>query len=593
MIARLNTIDFVVWIGLIAFLILVTLRTAFKNQSNGEAYFMADRSLRWWSVAGSIYGTNVSLVQIIGMLGIGYSIGFAQSHYEILAIPAILLLAFVFVPIYRKQQYFTLSEYLGKRYDERVQLLYTVLILVVIFLLMVGGFYIGARQLGLLFQGSNLALSYTQNIGVIAVISFSLVYFGGMSAVVVAENIVTILIVMAALLVGFYTFAQPEIGGFMGLLSKDAALPYELQKIKLYLPSNHPDLPCTGVFTGLLILHCFFWTTNQFEVQRVLAAASDRDAKIGVLVAGLLKLTIPFFTIAAGVAAAILFRTRFDIEKIKPDDAFMRLVETVIPSGNGLLGLILAGFSVAIFSSIYSMLNSASTLVTFDLYKKYIAPNASETALVKMGRWTVGFLCISAALAAIFTFDPASDGNFFLMLSKNTSYFKPGIVAVFFLGIFWKKSHPKAALWAIFAAIPFGLCLEWFYSAYLIDIQWIKSNFGEKLNFLHRIFLTFLASVLLLILLSKRWHEKGKVTNQIDLMAVDLKGILKHICLFLVLQLSLLLLIYFEIFTAKNLAWVAAFFVLLQFLFAKKILAEYFLGGILSALVVWVLFWFR
>src|SRR3546814_640877 len=149
-----------------------------------------------------------------------------------------------------------------------------------------------------------------------------------------------------------------EIGGFTGLLKLDQA---SANKMHLYLPSNHPDLPWTGIFTGLIILHFFYWTTNQYQVQRVLAAETDRDAKLGSIVAGMLKFIIPFFSIGAGTAAFYLFKSRFGENVVMPDDTFITLLETVVPVGYGLSGLILAGLICAIFSAIYSMRSEEQT----------------------------------------------------------------------------------------------------------------------------------------------------------------------------------------------------------------------------------------
>lgn len=312
MLQNLSTFDVVVLVILLAGLTFSSLFAGFfKNKSGqSEDYFMAGRSLRWWSVAGSIYGTNVSAVQIIGMLGVGYSIGFAQSHYEVLAILPILALAYIFVPLYRKREVFTLSQFLANRYDDAAQTAYSLLNISFILIQIVAGFYIASRTMGLLFNGSGFEITYLQGIIAIAFVAGTFAVFGGMESVVIADNIQTILMVFTAVIVGLLTFAQPEIGGFWNLLAIDHAKPIAEQKMHLYLPSNHKDLPWTGAFTGLMILHFFYWTTNQYQVQRVLAAASDRDARLGTIAAGFLKLSIPFFSISAGVAAAYIFKDR-------------------------------------------------------------------------------------------------------------------------------------------------------------------------------------------------------------------------------------------------------------------------------------------
>lgn len=500
MIRLLTTADILVFAACLLLLLASAVRAG-RSGGSAAGYFMAGRTLRWWSVAGSIYGTNVSLSQIIGMLGIGYSIGFAQSHYELLAIPAILMLANLFAPVYRKGGFFTLSQYLGERYDDRARLLYTLAILAVIVILLVGGLYIGSRQLGLLFRDTPLQPSYLAGILLIAAISCALTLFGGMGAVVAAENIITVLMVIAVVTVGWCTLSQPAIGGFSGLLELDASA-RGLQKMRLYLPSDHPDLPWTGVFSGLLVLHGFFWTTNQFEVQRVLAARTDRDAQLGAIAAGFLKLSIPFCSIAAGVAAAYLFRDVYGMRDVKPDDAFIMLLSKVVPGGYGLMGLILAGFTGAVFSSIYSMLNSASTIASVDIFQRYVRPDADDRSMVRVGRATVAAVCLLSVMLAWSSFDPASNGNFFLTLSRNTSYLKPGIVSAFLLGVTWRRTHPSSAAPAILAAPVLGFLLEWAYAGWLSPDPFWRSLFGVELNFMHRVFAVFILCVILQVLVT-------------------------------------------------------------------------------------------
>lgn len=585
MIGLMGTPDLLVFLVCIVFLIASGVLSIRKNRS-ASGYFMADRNLPWWSVAGSIYATNVSLAQIIGMLGIGYSIGFAQSHYEFLAIPAILLLVYVFIPAYRKREVFTLSEFLGQRYNETARMLYTLFIIALIIILLVGGLYIGSRQLGLLFNGTFLQPSYLEGILLIAIISCLLIFFGGMHAVVVAENIITVLMVVAVLTVGFCTLYQPEIGGFTGLMALDSS-DRGLNKMHLYLPSDHPDLPWTGVFSGLMVLHGFFWTTNQFEVQRVLAARSDRDAQLGAIAAGFLKLSIPFFSISAGVAAAYLFKYKYGLETVKPDDAFMYLLDQVVPKGLGLVGLILAGFIGAVFSSIYSMLNSLSTVAAVDLYKRYLKPDAGDAAMVRVGRLAVLFACMLGVFLAWFSFDPDSDGNFFLILSKNTSYLKPGIVSAFFLGIFYRRIHPSSAAVAIIAAPVLSFLLEWGYDKWLSSVPFFHFYLGENLNFLHRVFIVFLLCLGIQVLMSLK-NDVSPVPEQ-NIIPVKVSPVF----FFVILNAIFIAAIFQTEVSSRILALPAA---VLSFLIFNKGLKAIDTvktwSSFLAALTVWALYWF-
>lgn len=585
MINLLTGIDLIVFAGCILLFIWGSFKL-YRGNRSASNYFMADYDLPWWSVAGSIYGTNVSLSQIIGMLGIGYSIGFAQSHYELLAIPAILMLCYVFIPAYRKKKAFTLSAFLGDHYNETARLLYTLVIISVIIILLVGGFYIGSRQLGLLFKGSSYVPTYLQGIILIAIIACMLVFFGGMRAVVRIENIITLLMVIAVVTVGVCTLWQPEIGGFSGLLDLDMS-DKGFHKMNLYLPSDHPDLPWTGVFSGLLVLHGFFWTTNQFEVQRVLAARSERDAQLGAIAAGFLKLTIPFFSIAAGVAAAYLFKYKYGMIDIKPDDAFIYLIGQVVPKGFGLIGLIMAGFLGAIFSSIYSMLNSLSTITAMDIFKRYIYKNAEDKSLVLIGKISVIVACLIGVFLAWWSFDPNADGNFFLILSKNTSYLKPGVVSAFFLAVLWKRVHPLSAAVAILIAPLLSFGVEFIYDDWLSGYPYWRNIFGERLNFMHRVFVVFVICLAVQIGMSLKYNHK--VGENLLNESIQLKRTLSY----LIVQLVMLILIFGFDINPRVIAIPAAltsFLVLINFREFKN--AVVISSSLLLSITTWTLYYF-
>ena len=596
MLNQLGSFDLFILIGCLLFLVGAS-AWAGRKKKNSEDYFMAGRSLRWWSVAGSIYGTNIHAQQIIGMMGIGFSIGFAQSHYEVLAVPAILILCYVFIPIYRKREVFTLSQFLEHRYNEYARLAYTILIIVFILVQLIAGFYIGSRTLGLLFQGSSFEISYLQGILLIAVITVLFTVFGGMESVVIADNILTVLMVFTILIVGALTLSQPEIGGIGGLLKLDYSQPRDLQKMHLYLPSDHPKLPWAGIFTGLIIQHFFYWTTNQYQVQRVLAAATDRDAKLGTLAAGFLKLTIPFFSIASGVAAFYIFQNRFGADAVKPDDAFLKLMGTVVPTGYGIIGLALAGLTCAIFSAIYSMMNSVTTLLAFDIYKKYVNPRASDRQTVLFGRLSVVAMCAVATLLTLWTYDPTSSENFFLKLADQSSYIKPSLVAVFFVGIFWRGANAKAAVVTLLSGPFFGLLADALYNNVLTDIPAIRGLFGEKLNFLYRVFIICSSCSLLLIFLSKRWN-RGRATPHEEVFQTP--GMFRWFGLFLLLESILIGLVFMNILTPQAAAWPGAVIPMVLFLWGYRqsndseplLRSDLFYAGLLSAATTWILFYF-
>lgn len=558
MLSQLATLDLIVLVLMLLIMPTAGVIVALRKKS-AEQYFLAGRTIRWWTVAGSVFGTNISSFHLIGMLGIGYSIGFVQAHYEIV-FPAILLLCFVFLASYRRLDVFTLSQYLEVRYNEAARLVYTIFLVLIILVQLVGAFYVGSITLQWLLGGGSFQISYLTGLLLIGAVTCSYTIWGGMESIVITDTIQTIMMLAAGFAVAYFTLSQPEIGGFFGLLDLDAQQPRDLQKMHLYLPSNHPNLPWTGVFTGLLLQHCFNFTTNQFLVQRVLAAGSNDDARKGIIASGFLKLTIPFFSISAGVAAFYLFQARFgNSTDFNSDNAFLKLVETVIPPGVGLTGMILAGLVAATFSSVDSMMNAATTLLTLDVYKKYITPAATDRQIVRFGRLTIVVMVVASILLALGTYSPDRSNNFFLKVSSQLSYFTPGIMVAFFIGVLWRGASARAAVWAMLLAPVYGLLAEVLYNNVLAQSPAVVALFGPKLNFMHRVFLTFLLSSGTLLALSGRVFPNTNPDGFARLrVEVNAGQVFRAIGLFLAIQAVFITLIFVADLSPKTIApWAA------------------------------------
>ena len=470
----LTPLDFVLFFGTLIFAMAVGF-IAGRKEETAEDYFLAGRGTPWWGVAGSIFGSNVSANHMVGMMGIGFSVGFAQSHFELGAIAGLMMLCYGFLPVYRRLKVFTLSQYLASRYGESTRVIYAIIMIFIMAVVqMVPALYIGARSICVLLGGDavqeavgtgaetvfhvNMTYYWSFVIG-LAVISASYTIFGGLKAVIWPDVIQSFLLLAAGLVVAYFTF--DSIGGWARMLELDSAGP---QKMHLYLPHDHAELPWTGVLTGLMALHCYYWGTNQFIVQRALSARSDREARLGIVAAGFLKLLIPFFAIGSGVAAYFLFQERLGGREGPPDTAFTEVVKLVIPLGTGIVGLIMAGVLGAILSSIDSMMNSAATIVTVDIYQRFIRPEATDREMIFVGRASIALFVVVATLLAMFIIDPNSKENFFLQIVNYQAYLVPGIIVAFFLGVFWRRSTPIAGIVTLLMGILLSGCIDAIFS---------------------------------------------------------------------------------------------------------------------------------
>lgn len=578
----LSTLDLIVFFGTLMAIMGVGL-WAGRKEDTSEDYYLAGRTTRWWGVAGSIFGSNVSANHIVGMMGVGYAFGFAQSHFEITAIAGLLMLCYGFLPVYRKLKVFTLSEYLGRRYNDASRVSYAlIMVIIMVVIQMVPGFYIGSRSVNLLLKddatavveaqvndegeidqiivkrpGSNYGalpevqiapppskdlahqakatavivdgeitkitvdakgtgydatrpptvnlvggaafntpstnnkLSpgdvdpkwYTYGILLMALVTGTYTILGGLKAVIITDVIQSALMLVSGILVALFTFAQFDGSlwtGWATMAARDAAQAAGAQKLHLYYPSDHPQLPWSGVMTGLMVLHFYYWGTNQFIVQRALSARSDREARLGIVFAGFFKLLIPFFAIGTGIAAAQLFRDQgIDVDQ---DAVFTKLLtELIAPVGYGLVGLVATGVVGAILSSLDSMMNSAATIFTFDIYKRYIRPDASEKRLVWIGRICIVVFITGAALLTIATLDPNSKESFFLHVASHQSKLIAGVVVAFLLGMFWPRATAAGAICCIVAGVVLSYGLPAGYKNY-VGTHEIKAIEGTSIT---------------------------------------------------------------------------------------------------------------
>ena len=408
-----------------------------KTKGEGsEGYFLAGRSLRWPIIGLSFYVANMSGGSFIGLPSAGYEHGIAVYLYEI--VPAFVLIAFVFIflPLFLDAKVFTSAEFLQKRYGSRLRITFSGFMMVESVIVDATiSLYAGAKIMELLFPEIPTSLT----IAAAALVAGIYISFGGLGAVVINDALQATLIIVGGILTLWLAWQAIPSWDAVVEASPDGAL-------HLFQPADDAQLPWPGIFTGLLVLVFYDWCMNQFYIQRALGAKSLDHGRWGSLMAGFMKLPNLFILILPGVMAVVLYQ-----ELKEPDLVFPTLVFDLLPIG--LRGLMLAAIAAAILSSLESILNSASTLLTMDFIRP-LRPETSDTALARTGRIaTIGLMLVAAAWAPVVTSFP----TLWEYLQSILSYLVPPVAAIFLLGIFWRRANEAGALTALVVAVPLGI----------------------------------------------------------------------------------------------------------------------------------------
>jgi SSS family solute:Na+ symporter len=414
-----------------------------KSRKTKRDYFMAGDKLPWWMIGGSILAANISTHQIVGVMGVAYTRGFVAVVIEWGAvIIGFNVLLWVFLPFYLRNGFYTMPEFLQKRFGGAARTIYSILVLLTYIFVEIGAvLYLGAISLHGL-----LGTSMMTSILTIAVFTGIYTIAGGLRAVVWTEMLQICVLVLGMIALSVATIHAA--GGVSALVatSKDW---------KIFLPANDPDFPWTQYLGGILCISIFYCATNQFIVQRTLAAKNEWHARIGVIFSQYLKFLTPILIIAPALVAKKLFP---NLEK--PDLLFVQLVEHLLPAG--LVGLVMAALISAVMSHLSGAINSSTTIMTIDIYLPYIRKNATEAQSVQFGR-LAGIAIIILGILSTVLLMHYSDKPVFLYLLNAYGLFTPGIATMFLLGILWKRTTNAGALTAGILTIPLSFIIEFIF----------------------------------------------------------------------------------------------------------------------------------
>ncbi|XP_043974756.1 sodium/glucose cotransporter 2 [Gambusia affinis] len=451
------------------------------NRGTVGGYFLAGRSMAWWSVGASLFASNIGSGHFVGLAGTGAAGGIAVGGFEWNALFIVLLLGWLFVPVYLTAGVITMPQYLKKRFGgARISLYLSVISLFL---------YIFTKISVDMFSGAvfiQQALGWNIYVSVIALLLITALYTvtGGLAALMYTDTFQTFVIIAGAFVLTGFSFAK--IGGYGALLTKYySAIPSNFSSLdtqrynissQCYTPRRDAfsllrdatvgDLPWPGVVFGMTIGGIWYWCSDQVIVQRCLAARSLSHVKAGCIVCGYLKLLPMFLMVFPGMISRILYPN--EVGCVVPEIckevcgtevgcsniAYPKLVITVMPSG--LRGLMLAVMLAALMSSLASIFNSSSTLFTMDIWTR-IRPQATEPELIVVGR--VWVLCIVAiSICWIPIVQAAQSGQLFDYIQSVSSYLSPPIASVFLLAVFVKRVNETGAFWGLVGGLAMGLC---------------------------------------------------------------------------------------------------------------------------------------
>jgi solute:Na+ symporter, SSS family len=440
---NISTLDLSILVGYFIVIFIVGYYVA-RQTKTSEDLFLGGRSFTWGVIGLSLFASNISSSTIIGLSGAAYTTGIVNSVYEWMSALPLIIAAVIFVPLYLKARITTIPEFLEYRFDVRSRVFFSVVTIIMsVIVELAGGLYAGAIVLGTFFPGMEL----WQISLLVAFVTASYTAFGGLKAVVYTDAMQAVILIVGCAVMTILLFEKFDYN-WANVLTAASEAGKDANHFSVVRPLDDKALPWPGLLIGVPFLGFWYWTTNQFIVQRVLGAKDVTHARWGVMFAGLLKFIPLFLMVFPGAMAIGLYP---NIEN--GDMVFPVLMQEVLPVG--LFGLVLAGLISAVMSSVDSILNSASTLIVVDFIEPY-SKNISETQKMNYGKGLTFVLMFIAAILApqIQHFQSLWD-----YLQQMFSIVVPPIVVIFLVGVFYKRGNGHGSFAALVGGTLLGIFL--------------------------------------------------------------------------------------------------------------------------------------
>jgi SSS family solute:Na+ symporter len=481
-----------------------------KTTSNSaKDFFLAEGSLTWWAIGASLIASNISAEHFIGMSGSGFALGLAIASYEWMAAATLIIVAIFIIPVYLKNKIFTMPQFLSKRYNDKVSTIMAVFwLLVYVFVNLTSIIYLGALAIS-----SISPISFEWSIVGLSIFSM-VVTLGGMKVIGYTDVIQVLVLIFGGLITTYLALSllstEYGFGGdiFKGLSVLRKEAPDHFHMIFDSSHKYYKELPGLSVLIGgMLINNLAYWGCNQYIVQRALGADLN-TARKGILFAAFLKLLVPVIAVLPGIVMYVLhnkglFLTEMsDAGVLKPDHAYPTLMN-LLPAG--LKGIAFAALTAAIVASLAGKANSISTIFSLDIYKKYFNKSASDKKMVNIGRWAV---VIAMTVAAVVTPALKSLDQAYQFIQEYVGFISPGVLAIFLLGFYWKRTTTAAAMTGALITIPLSTVLKFL-------PVWTNGAFPDY-PFLDRMAIDFVVIVILMIVISLSRPQKAAEENAIE-----------------------------------------------------------------------------
>jgi SSS family solute:Na+ symporter len=495
------------------------------HQKDAADYFLAGKTLPWWAIGASLIASNISAEQFIGMSGSGFAMGLAIATYEWMAAATLLLVGLYFLPVFLRNRIYTMPQFLEQRYDSRVRTVMAVFwLLVYVFVNLTSVLYLGALSISSIMGVPFLT-------AVLGLASFALLYsiYGGLKAVAWTDVVQVFFLIVGGLFATVLGLSLVGDGSaWQGFLVLRDQAPDHFHMIfepgQMMIPDGsggtrdaYMDLPGLSVLIGgMWIANLSYWGCNQYITQRALAAKNLREAQRGILFAAFLKLLMPLVVVIPGIAAYLIVQNEAGVGEftramtdpatglIKSDRAYPTLL-SLLPQG--VKGIAFAALVAAIVSSLASIANSTATIFTMDIYRNYINKDAQQKQLVTIGRLVV----LAAFVVALFVAPSLGAlDQAFQFIQEYTGFVSPGVVAIFLVGLFWKKATATSALAAAILTIPLSAAMRFL---------------TPDLPFIDRMGIAFLVLVVMMVVMSLTWPTKSASQVAANVTEIEKAGL--------------------------------------------------------------------